>query len=274
MGRAGRGCGTRRKPCRQGGQRSELSQVLGPDRGHCPRVARPPGRDSLAQHQLAEGRRGARAGRGRGGCGGQGAGRGGWAGRCPAALRDQPAVGHVLAGGGHGAVRLATVIRPVVGAGAWDARLGRSPLGPGWVPSCPVLTPFTSSAARPPPHPPPPWRLLCYDTGYRTERQLWPEVSGRARRCSPGGGDVARGRRGGGTLGAREGCGGRSRRVLPWHSCCVPTHRTGPRCCSRSGCTTAGCGRLARAWRRWLRWPGCPRASCRWPSQTRSRRCC
>lgn len=83
----------------------------------------PPRGDSLAQQQLTKGRGRARGSRGYSGQRGRGVGgsRGGpcW---CPAALRDQPVLGHVLTGGGHGAVRPAAVISPVVGAGAWGVR--------------------------------------------------------------------------------------------------------------------------------------------------------
>lgn len=86
----------------------------------CSRTLKPMRKDSLAQQQLAEGCWGARRGGRRGGGVRQGAGGWRW---CLAALLaavgDQPGAGHVLAGGGHGAIWPAAVISLAVGAGAW-----------------------------------------------------------------------------------------------------------------------------------------------------------
>lgn len=167
----------------------EHSWVLGPGRARCPRTDKHTGRDSLAQHQLTEGRWGAQGGKRCGGHRGWGAGGRGRASRCPAALlaafRDQPGVAHVLAGGGHGAVRPAAVVYFVIGAGAWRVwKPGGSPQGPGGHPALPFssLSPLLS----------PPWRLLSYETPI-TEAEWQLCLGQEAGGVGPdlGGGDVA-----------------------------------------------------------------------------------
>lgn len=141
--------------------------------GGCPR---PPAHaeDSRAQHQLAEGFRGTRSGGGCAGCRQGGAGGRGQPSRCPAALPaavgDQPGPGHVLAGGGHGAVGPATVIPAAVGAGAWGGRGRRITLGGHWT----IL--FSPSITQLP------WQPVSYETllpaGAGGRESRWEPVAG------------------------------------------------------------------------------------------------
>ena len=195
--------------------------------GRTPRGVAAPDRpahaeDSRAQQQLAEGFRGARSGGGCAGCRRQGAGGRGQAGRCPAALPaavgDQPGLGHVLAGGGRGAVRPATVVPAAVGAGAWGGRGRRLTVVGG-----------TGPSSSPLPSPRLPWQPVSCETLLPARGRWHGEQVGICGGGIRGGGQAVKSR---GRLGACARSGGARPLAPPAGVLRVPAHHTGPRCCS------------------------------------------